>query len=83
MRRKICEFYLAGFCPDGKECKNGVHLKVSGKGEEGDKERDRRERVEELERREEENRRDFGRREWRGGRAGGRGGKWKNRRERG
>jgi cleavage and polyadenylation specificity factor subunit 4 len=83
VRREMCEFYMAGFCPDGKECKHGVHLKVSGKGEEGDKERDRRERVDELERREEENRREHGRREWKDRRSAGRGGKWKERRNRG
>ncbi|KAG9792311.1 mRNA 3'-end-processing protein YTH1 [Exophiala dermatitidis] len=78
VRRKLCEFYLAGFCPDGPNCKHGVHLKSSGPA--GDKGGDaqRRERLAELERKEEESRKDFG---WKGGR-GAKGGRWRSKRER-
>jgi cleavage and polyadenylation specificity factor subunit 4 len=86
VRRRLCEFYLAGFCPDGKECEHGVHLKVGGVvGVGAEEEKKRRERVEELDRRGEEIKREFGgKREWRGGggRKGGRE-KWKGRRDRG
>lgn len=81
VRRKLCEFYLAGFCPDGRECKNGVHLSSGVKAGGLDEDRKRRDRVEDLEKREEESRRDFtgG---WKGGRGEKRGGRWKNRRDR-
>lgn len=79
MRRTLCPYYLAGFCPDGRECKFGVHLKSGGvavKEEDGGERK--KERVVEGEKREEEGKREFG---WKGGR-GGRGGRWKNKRER-
>ncbi|KAJ9662495.1 RNA-binding component of cleavage and polyadenylation factor [Neophaeococcomyces mojaviensis] len=78
VRRKLCEFYLAGFCPDGRECKHGVHLKSGQAGRAGQNEDERRKRVVDLERREEENKRDG---HFRGGR-GGRGGKWRDRKKR-
>ncbi|EXJ56648.1 hypothetical protein A1O7_06992 [Cladophialophora yegresii CBS 114405] len=84
VRRKLCEFYLAGFCPDGRECKHGVHLKsvaLAG-GAAGEKEKDedarRRDRVADLEKREDDQRKEFG---WKGGR-GGKGGRWRNKRDR-
>ena len=79
--RKLCEFYLAGFCPDGKECKHGVHLKSGGPAA-GDKEKDdenrRRDRVTDMEKREDDQRKEFG---WKGGR-GGKSGRWRNKRDR-
>ncbi len=91
VRRKLCRFYLAGFCPDGRECTEGVHLKAvgeEGKGEGADDAAARRRKADEAERRDDdEGRRDFGRNRdgeggrWRG-RGGGRGGKWKNRKDR-
>ncbi|KIX02881.1 uncharacterized protein Z518_08824 [Rhinocladiella mackenziei CBS 650.93] len=79
VRRKLCEFYLAGFCPDGKECKHGVHLKSVTAAPAGEKDGDaqRRERTTELEKKEEETRKDFG---WKG--RGGKGGRWRNKRDR-
>jgi cleavage and polyadenylation specificity factor subunit 4 len=80
VRKKLCEFYMAGFCPDGPECKNGVHLKSGKAGKEAEEERLRKERVAELARREDEQRREFG---WKNkkGRGGG-GGRWKDKRDR-
>ncbi|ETN37116.1 uncharacterized protein HMPREF1541_08106 [Cyphellophora europaea CBS 101466] len=80
VRRKLCEFYMAGFCPEGPECKHGVHLKTSGKIGESQEERLRKERVAELERREEDSRKEFG---WRAkkGRGGG-AGRWRDKRDR-
>ena len=83
VRRRLCVFFMAGFCPDGKECRHGVHLKVAGQGEVDEKERERRTRVEELERREEEAKRENRWRDKRGGRGKeGGGGRWRNKRER-
>ncbi|KAI1617833.1 hypothetical protein EDD37DRAFT_240955 [Exophiala viscosa] len=78
VRRKLCEYYLAGFCPDGPNCKHGVHLKSGGGAADSDIDTHRRDRVADLEKREEEPRKEFG---WRG-RGAGRGGRWRNKRER-
>jgi cleavage and polyadenylation specificity factor subunit 4 len=79
VRRKLCEFYMAGFCPDGLDCTNGVHLKSGTKAAEEEAEKQRKERVAELERREEDQRKDFG---WRDkkARGAGRGGRWRDKR---
>lgn len=79
VRRKLCEFYMAGFCPDGLDCTNGVHLKSGTKAAEEEAEKQRKERVVELERREEDQRKDFG---WRDkkARGAGRGGRWRDKR---
>lgn len=79
VRRKLCEFYLVGFCPDGPDCKHGVHLKSGSAAKMKQGEDDRRRKVEDLERREDENRKDSQFR-GRGNRGGGR---WKDRRRRG
>lgn len=79
VRRKLCEFYMAGFCPEGPECKNGVHLKSSGKIGESEEERQRKEKLAELERREEDSRKEFG---WRAKKGRGQGGRWRDKRER-
>lgn len=75
VRRKLCEFYLAGFCPDGRDCKHGVHLKAGGLPRARANEDERRHRVHDLERREDENKRDFRGR-------GGKGGRWRDRKRR-
>ena len=59
-------------------CKRGVHLKSGQAAKTGHNEDDRRKKVVDLERREEENKRDG---HFRGGR-GGRGGKWRDRKKR-
>ncbi len=84
VRRKLCEFYLAGFCPDGKDCKHGVHLKSGAAAADKDKDEDfrRRDRVEQLEKREDEQRKEFSFRGGREGGRGGRGGRWRNKRDR-
>ncbi|KAK5940452.1 RNA-binding component of cleavage and polyadenylation factor [Knufia obscura] len=78
VRRKLCEFYLAGFCPDGRDCKNGVHLN-SGAAAAKSKviQDDRRRRLEDLERREKESKKDD---RFRG--RGGKGGRWRDRKRR-
>ena len=77
VRRKLCELYMAGFCPDGPDCENGVHLKSGAKAEESE-EKQRKERFAELERREEEQKREFG---WRDKKGRGRGGgRWRDKR---
>ncbi|KAH0842115.1 hypothetical protein AYO21_00251 [Fonsecaea monophora] len=83
VRRKLCEFYLAGFCPDGKECKFGVHLKsgpaaAAAAAAEKDADAQRRERAAEMDKREEDSRKDYG---WKGGR-GGKAGRWRSKRDR-
>lgn len=77
VRRKLCEFYMAGFCPDGKECKHGVHLKTGTAAKSKQNEEDRRRKVEELERREDESKRDG---HFRG--RGQKGGRWRDRKRR-
>ncbi|KIW20082.1 hypothetical protein PV08_00657 [Exophiala spinifera] len=78
VRRRLCEFYMAGFCPDGPNCKFGVHLKSGGSAVDNSVgEVQKRDRVTDLDRREEDSRKDFG---WKGGR--GKGGRWRNKRER-
>ncbi|KAK5467705.1 RNA-binding component of cleavage and polyadenylation factor [Exophiala xenobiotica] len=84
VRRKLCEFYMAGFCPDGPNCKFGVHLRSGGgpggDNKDGEAHRRERERVADLERREDDVRKDFS---WRGGDRGrGRGGRWRSKRDR-
>ncbi|KAK5071806.1 RNA-binding component of cleavage and polyadenylation factor [Lithohypha guttulata] len=70
----VCEDYNAGFCEKGPKCgKRHVRRKLSVKGKPA--EDDRRRRVEDLERREEENKRDFRGR-------GGKGGRWRDRKRR-
>lgn len=68
VRRKICPFYLAGFCPDGKTCMNGAHPrwtenlpKPSIKVEKSEEERER----ERLRIREEQEKEEEREREWR------------------
>ncbi len=78
VRRKLCEFYMAGFCPDGPNCKFGVHLRSGGPADKGG-EAHRRDRVADLERREEDVRKDF---TFRGDRGRGRGGRWRSKRDR-
>jgi cleavage and polyadenylation specificity factor subunit 4 len=80
VRRKVCEFYLAGFCPEGRECKFGVHLRGKARVEEEEKpgKKDK-ERVADLERREDEVRREGGWREKKGRGGGGRG-RWRDKR---
>ena len=75
VRRKLCEFYLAGFCPDGKDCRNGVHLRSGPAVKPKPYEDDRRRRLEDLEKREEDNKKDFRNR-------GGKGGRWRDRKRR-
>jgi cleavage and polyadenylation specificity factor subunit 4 len=84
VRRKLCEFYMAGFCPDGPNCKFGVHLRSGGgpgaDNKDGEAHRRERERLADLERREDDVRKDFS---WRGGDRGrGRGGRWRSKRDR-
>ena len=82
VRRKLCEFFMAGFCPDDPECKNGVHLKsLTGRKGELEDEKQRKGRVADLERREEEQRKEFG---WKGrrGRGGGGSGRWRDKKDR-
>lgn len=87
MRRVLCKFYLAGFCPYGRGCKEGGHprfpeslprptIKVEKSAEEVEEERERlREEAERQQEREWErndnNRRGRGRGRGRGGRRGG------------
>ncbi|EXJ88249.1 hypothetical protein A1O1_05179 [Capronia coronata CBS 617.96] len=78
VRRKLCEFYLAGFCPDGRDCKHGVHLKSGGAVADKGGETQRRDRLPDLDKKEDDSRKEFG---WRGGR-GGKGGRWRNKRDR-
>jgi len=69
---------LAGFCPDGRGCKNGVHLKsgvAAAKSKLGQD--DRRRRADDLERREKDSKRDD---HFRG--RGGKGGRWRDRKRR-
>lgn len=77
VRKKLCEFYLAGFCPDGKDCKFGVHLKAGMAAKTRQNDDDRRKRVEDLERREEDNKKDG---HFRG--RGGKRGRWRDRKQR-
>jgi cleavage and polyadenylation specificity factor subunit 4 len=79
VRRRLCEFYMAGFCPQGPECKHGVHLKTGGKIGESEEEKQRKQRVAELERREEDSKKEFG---WRAKKGRGQGGRWRDKRER-
>jgi cleavage and polyadenylation specificity factor subunit 4 len=64
---KLCPYYLAGFCPEGKSCKNGAHprfptdlkkpeVRVQKSKEELEKEKEQREQ--ELEKEEERDRDD-------------------------
>lgn len=80
VRRRLCEFYLAGFCPDGRDCKHGVHLKIAGPTSNNDAVAQRRERVADMDKREDDTRKDFG---WKGPRGGkGGGGRWRSKRDR-
>ncbi|RMZ83499.1 hypothetical protein DV737_g1565, partial [Chaetothyriales sp. CBS 132003] len=91
VRRKLCEFYMAGFCPDGPECKVGVHLKAGAAVETpatgNEEEKARKDRLAEIDRRGEENKKEFSGGApgsgWKGkkGRGGG-GGRWKDKRDR-
>lgn len=74
--KQICPYYMAGFCPSGGECRHGVHLKSDGmKATVGE----RRKRVDDLDRREDENR-DAGR--FNKFAKGGKGGRWRDRKRR-
>jgi cleavage and polyadenylation specificity factor subunit 4 len=80
----LCKFYLAGFCPDGKQCKEGAHARWA-KDEDLEKlevrvERDPAEVEAEIARRREEAEREEERqREQYGSQRGGRGGRWQGR----
>ena len=47
VRRRLCVYYLAGFCPDGRECRLGAHPRWVREGE-LEKPRVREERKEEA-----------------------------------
>jgi cleavage and polyadenylation specificity factor subunit 4 len=81
VRRKICSFYLAGFCPEGRECRFGVHLKSKVKRkeeetEDGDKAKSA---VESRDREDGERLKEFGWREKKGRGGSGRG-RWRDKR---
>lgn len=73
VRKQLCIYYMTGFCPDGAECRHGVHLKSEGMKVALN---ERRKRVDDPDRREDENK-DSGR--FNKFAKAGKGGRWRDR----